>query len=242
MHPTLVLLPGMDGTGDLFEPLLAAIGDAFPTLIVRYPTAVQLDYQALAELVRQSLPDDRPYVILGESFSGPIAIKLAAQSPRGMLGLILCASFVSSPRPELTRFNWLLSAIPIRWVTNLIGARMLMGRFETPDLRRLFREAIAKVTPPVLRARARAASMVDVSSECKATQLPALYLQASEDAVIPKSAAERFARLAVRGRVAMVAGPHFLLQCVPVESARAIREFIDAVGADASLGARVPGP
>jgi pimeloyl-ACP methyl ester carboxylesterase len=232
MHPTLVLLPGMDGTGDLFEPLLAAIGDVFPTLILRYPTAVQLDYQALAELVRQSLPDDRPYIILAESFSGPIAIKLGAQSPRGMLGLILCASFVSSPRPELARFVGLLRAIPIRLAADLMGPRMLMGRFQTPVLRRLFREALAKVSPPVLRARARAASLVDVSSEFKATQLPALYLQASEDNVIPKSAAERFARLAVRGRVVTVAGPHFLLQCASAESARAIREFIDTVRAD----------
>ena len=33
MKPTLVLLPGMEGTGDLFMPLLAALDSAVPTVI-----------------------------------------------------------------------------------------------------------------------------------------------------------------------------------------------------------------
>ena len=33
----LVLLPGMDGTGDLFAPLLSALSPALRTIVVRYP-------------------------------------------------------------------------------------------------------------------------------------------------------------------------------------------------------------
>ena len=33
----LVLLPGMDGTGDLFAPLLSALPPALRTIVVRYP-------------------------------------------------------------------------------------------------------------------------------------------------------------------------------------------------------------
>ena len=226
MFPTLVLLPGMDGTGDLFGPLLAEIRDSIPTVVVRYPSAEPMDYPALTELARESLPTDRPFVILGESFSGPIAINLAAQAPHGLLGLILCASFVSGPRPRLARFAGLLRLVPIRLVADLIGTHRLMGRFETSELRRLLREALAKVSPAVLRARVQAASHVDVSSELKGMNVPILYLQASEDSIVPKSAAEEFARLAASGKVAIVAGPHFLLQCAPQESARVIGEFL----------------
>jgi hypothetical protein len=34
---TLVLLPGLDGTGDLFAPVVDALGPNVPTQIVRYP-------------------------------------------------------------------------------------------------------------------------------------------------------------------------------------------------------------
>jgi len=34
--PHLVLLPGLDGTGELFAPLLHALDYEFPTSVVRY--------------------------------------------------------------------------------------------------------------------------------------------------------------------------------------------------------------
>jgi hypothetical protein len=39
MHPKLVLLPGLDGTGDLFGPLLAALDADVRPLVIRYRTA-----------------------------------------------------------------------------------------------------------------------------------------------------------------------------------------------------------
>jgi hypothetical protein len=43
-----------------------------------------LDCAAREEFTRGRLPWDRPYVILGESFSGPIAVALAAAPPPRM--------------------------------------------------------------------------------------------------------------------------------------------------------------
>lgn len=34
---TLVMLPGMDGSGKLFEPLIGALGNEFTLLVVTYP-------------------------------------------------------------------------------------------------------------------------------------------------------------------------------------------------------------
>jgi len=73
MSCTVVLLPGLDGSGDQFAPLIDALGSEVPTLTVRYPNA-PLDYEALQNIVATVLPRDRSYVILGESFSGPIAL------------------------------------------------------------------------------------------------------------------------------------------------------------------------
>jgi len=82
-HPTLVLLPGLDGTGDFFAPLVAALGDRIPTCIVRYPLAGATDYPTCMAIARTALPTERPYILLGESFSGPIAVCLAAGAPPG---------------------------------------------------------------------------------------------------------------------------------------------------------------
>src|SRR2546429_59271 len=78
--PSLVLLPGLDGTGDFFQPLLEALEGDIDTHVVRYPAAGAYDYATCQQLVRAELPEDEPYVLLGESFSGPVAIVPAKPS------------------------------------------------------------------------------------------------------------------------------------------------------------------
>ena len=55
MTRTLILLPGMDGTGELFFPLTRALGAHIPTKIVRYPNR-PLDYREHEAFVREQLP------------------------------------------------------------------------------------------------------------------------------------------------------------------------------------------
>ena len=97
----LVLLPGLDGTGDLFAPVVDALGPNVPTQIVRYPLSHASDYPTCEAVARGALPTDCPYVLLGESFSGPIAVSIAAAAPPGLRGLILCSTFVCNPQPCL---------------------------------------------------------------------------------------------------------------------------------------------
>ena len=78
--PTLLLLPGMDGTGDLFDAFVAALPATLDVVTVRYPAREPLGYAELQALARAAMPEKGPFVILGESFSGPIAISLAAAS------------------------------------------------------------------------------------------------------------------------------------------------------------------
>jgi pimeloyl-ACP methyl ester carboxylesterase len=111
MVPTLVLLPGMDGTGDLFAPLVAALGPHMRTIIVRYPDE-PLDYASHEEIARAALPLGHPFILLGESFSGPIAVSIAASAPTGLRGYVLCCSFVRSPRRLLRWFRPSLGLLP----------------------------------------------------------------------------------------------------------------------------------
>ena len=90
MH--LILLPGMDGTGQLFGPLLRILPPGLEAAVVAYPPDRPCGYAELLPLVEAAVPDGGEFLILGESFSGPLALLLAASRPRGLRGVILCAS------------------------------------------------------------------------------------------------------------------------------------------------------
>ena len=229
MTVSLVLLPGLDGTADLFRPLLRELPDEVEPFVLRYPALEVLDYSALTQLVLSSLPTARPFVLLGESFSGPVAVLAAAARPKGLLGVILCASFVSPPRPWARYALPLAPLLPLHAAAQIVGPPLLMGRFTDARLEEAMLAALDQVPDRVLRARLAAAANVDVTSELRSLDIPTLYLQATEDAVVPSAAAEAFSRVARRSSVAVVVGPHFLLQCVPSEAAKPIVHFIEQV-------------
>jgi pimeloyl-ACP methyl ester carboxylesterase len=134
---TLVLLPGMDGTGQLFPPFVAAIGNRFSVKVVGYAVSETLGYSELESVVRSALPADGPFVILGESFSGPIAVAVAASRPQGLIGLVVCCAFVRNPRPRLHSLNFLIGALPTGSLFIRAAGTALLGRFSTPALREL---------------------------------------------------------------------------------------------------------
>jgi pimeloyl-ACP methyl ester carboxylesterase len=222
---TLVLLPGMDGTGDLFEPLLAELGSSLTTQVVRYPSAEPLGYDALTAIARRALPCAGPYVILGESFSGPIAIRLASQRPAGLTGLILCASFVSNPTIWLRALQAVLGAVPIGLLAHWLAPWRLMGRFRTPERTALLLRTLARVPDGVLRARLRAVMAVNVSSQLSRVEAPIMYLQGTEDGLIRQRVVDAAMCSSRSMQVRRVVGPHCLLQCSAQEAAREIREF-----------------
>jgi len=101
-RPMLVMLPGLDGTGKRLVDFANMLLPRLDTTIVSYATQLPQGYDELVRVVRSLLPTDRRFVLLGESFSGPIAIRIAANPPRGLVGVILCASFARNPFPWLT--------------------------------------------------------------------------------------------------------------------------------------------
>src|SRR4051812_12496722 len=88
----LVLLPGLHGNDVQFRPLLAHLPPQIRPIAVNYPPDQPLDYAQLLPLVLAALPEDQPFVLLGESFSGPLAIMAAARARR------VCAALSSAPR------------------------------------------------------------------------------------------------------------------------------------------------
>lgn len=223
---TLVLLPGMDGTGALFARFVSASGNDFRSIIVSYPTHQPLGYEALAEFARTCLPENEPFILLGESFSGPVAISLAAARPPGLKALVLCCSFDRNPLPFFHRLARFVDLLPIS--SNLIrmAAPLLFGRWSSASLNAELRQALTEVSPDILRARLRAVLKADMSNDLRRVDVPILYLRATHDRVVPSVALSRILTVVPSVKVTSVLGPHLLLQTAPSESAEALRSFV----------------
>lgn len=227
--PTLVLLPGMDGTGDLFAPFLEALGNQYKTQVVRYPTDQELGYEELLTLARRALPTDEPYIVLGESFSGPIAISLAAEAPPLLRGVVLCCTFARNPRPALDPLKSLLAFVPFRWSPSAGLSWALLGSFGSAALRVAIAQAVRRVAPKVLRARLRSVASVDVSSMLATVRVPCLYLRASHDRLVPAGASVHIQGVLPHVSVVQINAPHCLLQAAPEEAARVVSPFVREV-------------
>ena len=170
---TLVLLPGMDGSDKLFEPLRAAAPRDVDTRTVCYPSGAANGYEDLLPLVRASLPRNRPFHLLGWSFSGPLALLAAAERPQMLRGVVLAASFVTRPVPYLPRWAHHL-ARPALFRLYPAASRMkaLVGGYGTPAIRQLLAEAHAEAGPEALARRAAAALSIDATAESRVRTSP----------------------------------------------------------------------
>ena len=227
----LLLLPGMDGTGLLFEPLVKALPPSLTAHVVAYPPDQPLGYNELLQLVQKAVDDGGDFVVVGESFSGPLALMLAARRPVGLRGVVLCASFIRFPLPVPERCRgavrpWMFRLQPL-WLVSFV----LLGRHCWGRLGRQLRAAVRSVSPEVLTARARAVAGVDVTAELQNCAVPLLYLRAAGDWVVRPGCWELVRSVRSDATVVVLPGPHMVLQAVPAESAAVLASFCDQVAA-----------
>jgi len=226
----LVLLPRLDATGTQHVAFTAAMaGLGVVVTVIAYPVDRALDYAALADVVRQALPTDSDYVLLGESFSGPLALVIAAASPPRLRGLVLSTTFARSPLLALRRLQALLYRAPVRALPMPALSWLLLGRWSSPALRTALQAALARVRPSVLRTRAVAALGVDVTVQARAVHVPTLCLHAAHDRLLPTRSQRHLSALLPAQATFRLDGPHLLLQACPEAAALVIAGFMQGV-------------
>lgn len=90
----IVVLPGLDGMGELRSEFCAQLSSDFKVGVIEYPVDL-VRYDDLFNWVRRELPL-QDYIIVAESFSGPLAIQIAAERPVHIKGLVFVAAFPAS--------------------------------------------------------------------------------------------------------------------------------------------------
>lgn len=218
----------MDGTGELFELLTSELGMGIEPVIVEYPCSEGKGYEQLHQFVRSRLPSGERYFMLGESFSGPVAIMVAAEAPPGLCGVILCATFLRNPRPRLSKLAQLAMFLPLKALPGSVLALPLLNGFANRYWRGKLKKAIGRNIPHVLRERLRGIFQIDVSSSASKIKVPALYLRATKDRLVSAQSAEQLSGCIPHLQIVSIEGPHMLLQMSAKESAIAIRNFIES--------------
>lgn len=215
----------MDGTGKLFEAFVRLLPEVSETCIVSYPVDRHLSYEQLAETVVNIVPPSAPYVIIAESYSGPVAALVAARRIGDLRAVVFVASFLALPMGRSGR--WIAKAMPAALFKWRPPARILQWLLMDPsasaELISDLQNAIASVRPEVLRQRLRDAGNADFGAVLQQYHGRIIYLFSRTDRLLGIRGLRGFLAADPRIETVEIEGPHLLLQCAPEKCLAALR-------------------
>jgi pimeloyl-ACP methyl ester carboxylesterase len=222
-----LLLPGLDGTGKLFEPFVAQTPSGSSCDVVNYPVDRELSYAEYSELITSAFIPDEPFIIVAESFSGPVAVLVGSTRPSALVGVVLVNTFVF--RAAWRGFSYLPWSLLLRLpLTRLTVGLHLTGFNHAPRFVGSIRSANAPVVPGVRASRLRSALNVDVRDQLAALDVPVMYLRGNDDRLVFSSCVRRVVSARPTTTVVRIPGPHLLLQVAPQRSWQEVSSFVSS--------------
>lgn len=225
--PILILLPGLDGSGGLFDAFEREIPEGWERRIVRYAPNIAAVHDAYVEHALAQLPEQGRMLLIAESFSGSVAAKLAHRLGDRVAGLVLCASFVTPPHRLLS----LLRFVPVKGVELGIRLTPLLRRYcldtrTDPAVLEKLSITLRSLDSALVLKRLRLLEALDVTAPWRELQVPILLMQATHDRLVTRLAQSALERSAnPRKNVVYIDGPHFLLQARPAHCWHAIASW-----------------
>ena len=225
----LVLIPGLDGTGILFQPLKQITPCEIETIVVEYPRNKIITRNQLVSTIEKQIPKDKPIVIVAESFGGALVVELLSKTDFNLKAVVFCASFARNPKKSLL---WLSNFIPLSYLLRLSLPHWLiryccLDKNSPSLLISMIEKSIKSVNPSVLANRLRSMNNVDVRNKtAQLTNIPCSFIQASKDKLVSKRSVLDFKKAIPNITVSEIKGPHFILQTNPEECWRVIREYL----------------
>ena len=189
---TIILVPGIDGTAELFYrqiPLLAAHFDvvAFP-LPDRADATMETLVDDLALLIDEVGHDGA--LLLGESFGGALSLQVALRHPDKVDGLVIVNSFpYLDNRLQLAVAPWLLRALP--WGAMPVARRLTEHRIhsshvDADDLSE-FRRRTKSIDRDGYIRRMQLVAGHDVRADLEHISAPTLFVAGTEDRLVPSA-------------------------------------------------------
>jgi pimeloyl-ACP methyl ester carboxylesterase len=225
----VVLLPGLHGTDGLFAPLLNVVPEGFRYEVCGYSTDKKQSYDELVEEVAARVSAiEEPFIVVGESFSGPIAIALAARRLPHLKGIVLVATFVSAPGISIGRYlPWTLG---FRLTAPLYRFRRMFSSKESQFVVDMISTELQRVRPEVLAHRIELVYSVDVSKQLAACEVPIAYFRGRYDFVVPERNLKLILKIRPDVSVTEFRTQHFILQSMPGPAWDGIDTFTQSTG------------
>lgn len=220
MKADVVLLPGLHGSRALFSSFVALAPAWASCLPLALPTIGGQSFDEITDLL---LPELRPlegFVLLGESFSGPIAARLSARLGQKVALLVLCNPVVemSVRVPEGILASIAASAWMPAWGASmaLSGGDMSVARAALDEVRALPKGILAQ----------RLSAVYSATEEALASHLasPLLTILGTSDNLVSLSRSRAFFSRVPESTIAEIDGPHLIVQTRPAEVWEAISE------------------
>jgi pimeloyl-ACP methyl ester carboxylesterase len=195
--PAIVLVPGMDGTGELFYrqvPLLEKSYSVATYALREDATSMEVLADDLRQVIEQAAPREKRAIVMGESFGGTVALSTALLYPKHVSALVVLNSFpYFAPQFRLRLAIAGVSVVPwgamslVRHATSLF----MHSRHTHRDELKKFLELTARTTRAGYRNRLTILKTYDVRERLREIQCPTLFLAAEYDHLIPSVAQAR---------------------------------------------------
>lgn len=229
----LIFLPGLHGTAELFDDLteqLTLLGVSFQPTLISYPLDFEQSYENILQWLCSHLEldkksSDSKAIIIAESFSTPLALRLADVFPQQISAVVIGGGFCASPaNPGLA----LLPLRPLLMITPPRSAvrHYLVGAESTSELVDQVRSVIKKVSSNILTQRISSTLTLEEEQTPTIADTPVLLLQAQHDALIPWEIQNQLEQHLPHAQTHWLDSPHLIFQTHPDICASYIVEFL----------------
>ncbi|MEL7296441.1 MAG: alpha/beta fold hydrolase [Pseudomonadota bacterium] len=222
---TLLLLPGFDGTGHLFTPLVAALDDSFAVQTVGYNDSRTLaGYQST---VADACPKDDPVIVVAESFSGPIGLQFLAEAPDNVIGGVFSATFAKPPLALIISLaeKLRLASFTIPAVSEQILRWFCLNGVSDISLIKEITAVVRGVGGRTVQSRLAALNAMDATPVLSEIRAPLMTIAAGNDRVIRQRYMQPIVDSPTHQQHVTIDGPHLLLQTRAKQVAEAIQSF-----------------
>lgn len=211
-RPPFIFLPGMDGTGQLQQAQAQRLGTIYDVRCLAIPTDDESSWETLTakilRLIAAEFPTPRHgIVLLGESFGGCLALKLAQRSPHLFRQLILVNPASALEHTPLIRWGSSLS----QWIPEALYPLSCMGLLPflsaldriSPDQRQALLTAMQSVRQRSALWRLNLLQQLQISdADLRRIAIPTLIVASGGDRLLPSvTEAQRLQRLLPQAQV-----------------------------------------
>lgn len=194
--PTLILVPGLDGTALFFFRQVPLLARHFHVVTFPLPDAERMDQlvEELSETIRRLSPTETA-LLCGESFGGALSLSFALAHPEQLHGMVILNSFSTiGQKCRLWLAPPLLRAIP--WGAMSLVRRFTESKLHTAHTRREdleeFHERAKAIRKDGYIRRLEILRHYDLRESLAQIETPTLFLAGDEDRLVPSAREAEF--------------------------------------------------